>query len=315
MSLTLSLTYCQRGFRAIWLRTYAVIASPRGKEGADGTGLSGLVGSGGANVGKAGDDVAVKQESRWRRLKRLRREWHKKGPITHRPEPTHNPENVYDLNTALQHVRASAWAKFDESVELIFRLNLDPRQAGHNLRGSFSVPHGTGRSDRIAVFVNDEASPEAEAARRVGAHLVGGQSLIQRVRAERGKCLKGFAACLALPEVVPTVAQAVGRILGPKGLLPSPKLGTVISSNVGEDVSQFLRGRVYYRIDKFATLQMNVGKLSFTDDMLRENIVTALVVVRSLKPADVRKGYMKKVVICSSMGPSVKINGDAAIKF
>lgn len=260
-------------------------------------------------VGKEG-----KEEPRWRRLKRLRREWRRKGPPDHRPTPTFDRKGTYDLDAALQHVRSCSWAKFDESVELILQLNVDPRRADHNLRGNHAVPHGTGRADRIAVFVAEDDNAEAKAAKSAGAQLVGGPSLISRIQTDQGKCVRGFAVCLSVPEVASDLAQKAGRILGPKGLLPSPNRGTVIKGDISEAVTDFARGRVYYHIDKFATLHMIVGKLSFTDNMLRDNISSVLEEIWSRKPATVRKRYIKKAFICSSMGPSVMIDCKDALK-
>lgn len=255
-----------------------------------------------------------REETRWQRLKRLRREWRKKGPSNHRPTPTFDRKESYNLDAAIQHVRSCAWAKFDESVELILQLNVDPRRAEHNMRGNISVPHGTGRADRIAVFVAEEDSPEAQAAKAAGACLVGGESLITQLQADRGKSVKGFAACLSVPEVTSDLAQKLGRILGSKGLLPNPNRGTVISRDLDKVVSDFARGRVYYRIDKFATLHMIVGKLSFTDEMLRDNISSVVHHIWNLKPVTVRKRFIKKAFLCSSMGPSVIVNYQDILK-
>lgn len=255
------------------------------------------------------------QESRWRRLKRLRREWYKNGSPANRPSPTYDRKSVHALSDAIAVVRSNSFAKFDESIELVFRLNIDPRQAAHNLRGTLSLPHGTGRSDQIAVFARSES--DVKSATVAGAHLIGGEDLLDRVIATKAKCLKGFTACLATSDMLGDVAGQAGRLLGPKGLLPSLKGGTAIPASekhVDEFVRGFLKGKVYYRVDKFATLQMVVGKLSFDDEALKENIMFAIREVLGMRPRDVRRKYFKKTVLCSSMGPSVVIGAEDEIK-
>lgn len=257
------------------------------------------------------------QESRWRRLKRLRRIWYRGGPPPNRPALVHSKEKIYPLDEAIGYVRKSSFAKFDETLELVVRLNIDPRQAQHNLRGTFSPPHGTGRKDRIVVFAPD-GSDLHDAAKQAGAHKIGFDSLIEEIKSTKAKCLKGFTSCLTTRENIPRIAGKVGRLLGPKGLLPSEKAGTVImGSSVDElvaNIGDFLKGKVYYRVDSTGTLHMNVGKLSFNDEMLEDNIKFVLEGVLGRRPADVRKRYFLKGTICSSMGPGVQISPEAVLR-
>lgn len=252
-----------------------------------------------------------KPENRWQRLKRERRE---APPPKHRSNYKFHTSSRYDLPAALTHVRQSAWASFDESLELVFRLNVDPRHADHNLRGTIHLPHGTGRNDRVAVIAPEENDDVAKLAREAGAHLVGGDSLIERVREERGKCIKGFSACLTTPEMLPTIAQKIGPILGPKGLMPNAKLGTVVTNNVGDVVRQFLRGAITYRVEKAGNMMMNVGKLSFTDQQLSDNVNAAVRAIWEIKPVSVKRGYFQKISVCSSMGPAVLLSHDHLMK-
>lgn len=253
-----------------------------------------------------------KVESRWRRLKRERRE---APPPKHRSTYQFETGITYSIEEALHHVRKSAWAKFDESLELVFRLNVDPRRADHNLRGSFTLPFGTGRADKVAVFVSDLKGHDAQVATNAGAHLVGSDELISEVFETRGKVLKEFSTCIAMSEVVPTLAKKVGRILGPKGLMPSPKMNTVVNTDAAlkEMIANVLKGIVMYRVDKYSSMQLNVGKLSFSDEMLIENVINATRAICNIRPQNVKKSYVQKVFLCSSMGPSVKLAVDQLV--
>lgn len=245
-------------------------------------------------------------ESRWRRLKRERRE---APPPKRRSSYEFDRDTSYSVEDALVHVRKSSWAHFDESLELVLRLNVDPRHADHNLRGSFSLPFGTGRPDKVAVFVSDINGHDAKIARNAGAHLIGSDDLISEIAGNRGKSVKGFAACVAMSEMLPSLAQKAGRILGPKGLMPSAKLGTVVSNDdaLKLTIKELLQGRVMYRVDKASNMHMNVGKLSFSDEMLVHNILVAVRAIWDVRPASVKRSYIKKAIICSSMGPSVQL--------
>lgn len=253
-----------------------------------------------------------KVESRWRRLKRERRE---APPPKYRSTHQFERDATYTVEEALGHVRKSAWANFDESIELVFRLNVDPRRADHNLRGSFSLPFGTGRNDKVAVFVSDLKGHDAQVATDAGAHLVGSDDLIDRVLKTRGKVLKEFSSCISVSEMVPTLAKKVGRILGPKGLMPSPKMNTVVNTDdaLKQMVQNVLKGIVMYRVDKHSSMQLNVGKLSFSDEMLIDNVLSATLAICDIRPLNVKRSYIQKAYICSSMGPSVKLTVDQLV--
>lgn len=245
--------------------------------------------------------------SRWQLLKRKRR-----------LAPTPDNRTAYDFNrklpvplsVALSHVRAAAWAKFDESLELVFRLNIDPRQPSENVRGSLSLPHGTGRDAKVAVFADGLAAKEA---REAGAELVGGQELVDQLKAVRAKTVKGFEACVAVPELLPMVAAGVGKVLGPKGLMPAKKDGTV-GGDVGEIVRRLKKGQVKYRTDRAGNVHLIVGKLSFSDEMIEENVGAATRAIMEARPMTLKKKYMQKASVCSSMGPSVVLDLDKLVR-
>ncbi|CAN8063436.1 unnamed protein product [Agarophyton chilense] len=239
--------------------------------------------------------------SRWRRLKRERRAAPTPANRTKQP---YDRSAEYDLSTALSHVRASQWAKFDESLELVLRLNIDPRHADHNLRGVIRLPHGTGRNEKVAVIAEDDVAERAIAA---GADLVGADELIDKIANEKGKTLKGFAACISVPHLFDKVAAKLGRILGPKGLLPSPKTNTV-TDNVEKILEEIKRGRLCYRTDKAGNMHLHVGKMSFPDDALVENTVEAVRGILAVKPPSLKGKYLLNAIVCSSMGPSVKLD-------
>lgn len=239
--------------------------------------------------------------SRWQRLKRERRA---------RPTPENRTKHkydrgiLYDLPTALSHVRASQWATFDESLELILRLKIDPRQAEQNLRGVISLPHGTGRHDKVAVFADAE---HAELAVAAGADLVGADELIHQIARDKGKQVKGFAECVVVPHLLQNMAASLGKLLGPKRLMPSQKTGTV-TYDVENIIREIKRGRLSYRSDKEGNTHLHVGKLSFSDTQLTENIGVALLEILQIRPQTVKGKYILNAFICSSMGPSVMLD-------
>lgn len=245
--------------------------------------------------------------SRWQLLKRKRRL---------APTPENRTAYEYDrklpvpLSTALSHVRAAAWAKFDESVELVFRLNVDPRQAPENVRGSLQLPHGTGREAKVAVFADGVAAKEA---REAGAEIVGAQELVDQLKDDGGKTVKGFEACVAVTELLPMVAAGIGKVLGPKGLMPAKKDGTV-GGDVGDIVRRLKKGQLKYRTDRAGNVHLIVGKLSFSDDMLEENVCAATRAIMEARPKTIRKKYLQKATVCSSMGPSVMLDLEKLVR-
>lgn len=254
------------------------------------------------------ENPEVKTLSRWQVLKAARRA---APPPKRRSTYTFDQRAEYSLADALTHVRASSWASFDETLEVVFRLNLDPRRAEQNIRGTAALPHGTGKPVKVAVFAFP--GPLADGAREAGADLVGGEELIDQVARSKGSNLKGFAACVATPEIVPKMAAAVGRILGPKGMMPNKKTGSV-TGQPGEAVEKLKRGQVGYRVDRFGSVAARVGKLSFEDGMLTENLLSVTRAIMAARPEVVKKKYMLSVHMSSSMGPSARLEPIALSK-
>ncbi|CDF38813.1 unnamed protein product [Chondrus crispus] len=239
--------------------------------------------------------------SRWQRLKRKRRA--ERTPAN-RTAYRFDRAAPAPLPAALAHVRAAAWAAFDESLELVLRLNIDPRKAAENIRGAALLPHGTGRPARVAAFAE---GIDADAARAAGADRVGADDLVAQIAADRAKSLKGFHACVAVPELLPTVAARVGMLLGPKGLMPAKKDGTV-GPDVAQIVTRLKSGQIRFRTDRAGNVHLIVGKLSFADHLLIDNVCAATAAIMDARPHTVKKKYLEKAFLCSSMGPSVKLD-------
>ena len=199
---------------------------------------------------------------------------------------------LYTPKEAMTLAKELASAKFDETVEVAIRLGVDTRKADQNVRGSISLPHGTGKTVRVAVFAEGEKAREAEAA---GADLVGGDELVAAV--EKGNL--DFDAAIATPQL--------GRILGPRGLMPNPKLGTV-TMDVAKMVSELKAGRVEYRADRYGICHVPMGKASFEVQQLVENYGALLTEILRVKPSSAKGKYVKSVVISSTMGPGIKID-------
>jgi len=190
-------------------------------------------------------------------------------------------------------------AKFDESVELAFRLGVDPRKADQLVRGTVSLPHGTGRSVRVAAFATGDKAREA---REAGADLVGGEDLVNEV-------IKGnidFDAAVATPDMMPLVGRA-GRVLGPRGLMPNPKAGTV-TPDIGKAVREIKAGKLEYRVDRQSNLSMVIGKRSFDERRLAENYLTVVDEILRAKPSAAKGKYLRSVTLSSTMGPGIRID-------
>jgi len=205
----------------------------------------------------------------------------------------------YDVRTALTLVKEIASAKFDESVDVAMKLGVDPRHADQQVRGTVVLPHGTGRQVRVAVFAKGDKAREAEAA---GAEIVGAEDLVQRV--EGGQI--DFDVVVATPDMMGLVGR-LGRILGPKGLMPNPKAGTV-TLEVGEAVRQIKAGKVEFRVNKEAGMHVPIGRVSFETDKLYENFRALMDAVLRAKPAAAKGQYLRKIAISSTMGPGIKLN-------
>ena len=190
-------------------------------------------------------------------------------------------------------------AKFDETVELAFRLGVDPRKAEQMIRGTVTMPHGTGRSVRVAAFAQGDKAREAQEA---GADIVGGEDLVNEV-------LKGnidFDAAAATPDMMPLVGRA-GRVLGPRGLMPNPKAGTV-TADIGKAIRDIKGGKVEYRVDRQGNLHLLIGKRSFEEPRLLENYLTVVDEILRAKPSTAKGKYLKSVTLSSTMGPGIRID-------
>ena len=209
-----------------------------------------------------------------------------------------DPTVARPLPDALKLIKERASAKFDETVELAMNLNLDPRKPDQNLRGAVMLPHGTGKTVRVAVFARGDRAKEAEAA---GADVVGAEDLAERVQAGQ----IDFDRAIATPDLMSLVGP-LGMILGPRGLMPNPRLGTV-TQNVAEAVGAAKGGQVEYRAEKAGIVHAGVGKASFTEEALADNVRAFVGAIVRGKPSGVRGTYIKKVSVSSTMGPGVKV--------
>jgi large subunit ribosomal protein L1 len=208
-------------------------------------------------------------------------------------------ERQYPPQEALQLLQQLPQAKFDETVEVAFRLGVDPRKADQMVRGTVSLPHGTGRSVRVAAFATGDKAREAQEA---GADVVGGEDLVNEV-------LKGnieFDAPVATPDVMALVGRA-GRVLGPRGLMPNPKAGTV-TMDIGKAVRDIKAGKLEYRVDRQGNLHLVIGKRSFDEQRLLENYLAVVDEVVRAKPATAKGRYLKTVTLSSTMGPGIHID-------
>jgi large subunit ribosomal protein L1 len=206
---------------------------------------------------------------------------------------------LYTVGESVDLVKSLASAKFDETVELAVRLGVDPRKADQIVRGTLSLPEGTGRTVRIAVFAAGEAAAEARSA---GADVIGADDLVAKIN---GGFLD-FDVAIATPDLMGQVGT-LGRVLGPRGLMPNPKTGTV-TTDVGKAVTEFKGGRVEYRTDKVGNVHIRVGKASFTRDQLIANIRAVLDELQRAKPAASKGRYLLSVTLSSTMGPGVHVD-------
>jgi len=209
----------------------------------------------------------------------------------------------YTLEDATKLVAVGSGVKFDESVELAIRLGVDPRHADQNVRGTVALPHGTGRSVRVAVFAKGEKAKEATEA---GADIVGADDLVARIRDEG---FTDFDSAVATPDMMGAVGK-IGKILGPRGLMPNPKVGTV-TMDVGSVVRSLKAGQVEYRVDKAGIVQVPVGKVSFGADKLLENAQAVINSLMRAKPASAKGQYVLTAAMSSTMGPGVRLDTSA----
>ena len=211
-----------------------------------------------------------------------------------------DPLKYYEAAEAIELVKQTGKAKFDETVELSIRLGVDPRHADQQVRGAVVLPHGTGKTVRVLVFAK---GPKAEEAKAAGADFVGDMDMVQKIQQENWF---GFDVCVATPDMMGVVGR-IGRILGPKGLMPNPKSGTV-TMDVTKAISDIKAGKVEYRVDKTAIAHCPIGKVSFESEKLSENLTALMEAIIKAKPAAAKGQYVRSCVVASTMGPGVKIN-------
>jgi large subunit ribosomal protein L1 len=208
--------------------------------------------------------------------------------------------NLYDVSAAVNLVKETSYAKFDETVECHVRLGVDSRHADQQVRGAVVLPHGTGKDVRVLVFAKGEKLNEAEAA---GADFVGGDDLVAKIQSENWF---EFDVCVATPDMMGVVGK-IGRVLGPKGLMPNPKAGTV-TMDVAKAVKEIKAGKIEYRLDKTNIIHVPIGKVSFEHQKLTENFKTLIEAIVKAKPSAAKGQYLKSITLATSMGPGVRLN-------
>jgi large subunit ribosomal protein L1 len=207
--------------------------------------------------------------------------------------------SVYSIEDAVKILKENAKTKFDETIEVAMNLGVDPRHADQMVRGTVSLPHGTGKSLRVAVFAKDAKADEARAA---GADIVGAEDLMEQVQGG----MMDFDRCIATPDMMGVVGR-LGKVLGPKGLMPNPKLGTV-TMNVAEAIQAAKAGQIEFRVEKMGIIHAGVGKASFSAEQLSENIAAFVGAIQQAKPTGAKGTYLKKVSVTSTMGPGIKLD-------
>jgi large subunit ribosomal protein L1 len=212
---------------------------------------------------------------------------------------------LYGLKEAVEAVKQTAYAKFDESVDLAIRLGVDPKRSDQTVRGTTVLPHGTGKKLRVLVFAKGEKEQEA---RQAGADYVGAEDLMEKIKGG----WMDFDCAVATPDLMAAVGK-LGKVLGPRGLMPNPKTGTV-TFEVGKAIQEIRKGRVEYKVEKAGIVHVPIGKVSFEADRLFENAQAILESVIKAKPASCKGKYLKSVTISSTMGPGVKLDTAAIAK-
>ncbi len=215
-------------------------------------------------------------------------------------------ERLYSLTEGLNLAKTlseSAERKFDETIEVAVRLGVDPRKADQMVRGTVALPSGTGKDVRIAVFAAGDAANEA---REAGADFVGADDLAEQVQGG----MLDFDVTIATPDMMPLVGR-IGRILGPRGLMPNPKTGTV-TTDVGKAVSEFKGGKVEYRTDRYGNVHVPIGKVSFDEDALQQNLAAVIDELMKAKPSAAKGRYLRKITVSTTMGPGVHIDPSSA---
>ncbi|MGO3752250.1 MAG: 50S ribosomal protein L1 [Peptoniphilaceae bacterium] len=213
---------------------------------------------------------------------------------------------LYDVNEAIELVQKTSTTKFDATVELAVRLGVDPRHADQQVRGTTVLPHGTGKTKRVLVLAKGEKIKEAEAA---GADYAGGEELVEKIQKENWF---EFDVVVATPDMMGVVGK-IGRVLGPKGLMPNPKSGTV-TFDVAKAVEETKAGKVEYRVDKAAIINVPIGKVSFGSEKLKDNFTALMSAIIKAKPAAAKGRYLKSVTLATTMGPGIKLNGQKLVE-
>lgn len=208
-------------------------------------------------------------------------------------------KKFYGLEEAIDLVVSNATAKFNETVDIAINLNIDPKKSDQNLRGALVLPHGTGKTYRVAVFAK---GPKAEEAKQAGADIVGSDELVEQI--QRGEF--NFDRCIATPDMMALVGR-VGKLLGPKGLMPNPKLGTV-TMDVKGAVAAVKGGQVEYRTDKGGVIHAGIGKVRFDKEQLIQNAKAFIDTIQKSRPAGIKGSYVKKISLSSTMGPSITLD-------
>ncbi len=223
----------------------------------------------------------------------------KKGKRYNEALTKYDPQHLYGGQESIELVRSLAQAKFDETIDLVIRLGVDPRKSEEMVRGTVALPSGTGKNVRVAVFAQGET---ATAAKEAGADFVGGEDLAAEV--EGG--MLDFDVAISTPEMMPTVGK-LGRALGPRGLMPNPKSGTV-TDDPAKAVQDFKGGKVEFRTDRYGNVQVPIGKASFEAPALFNNLKAVVEELERLKPSSAKGRYFRKVSVSSTMGPSIQID-------
>ena len=224
----------------------------------------------------------------------------KKGKRYQEAAKLRDKTNLYEAPEAIAIVKKAASAKFDETIEAHLKMGLDGRHADQQIRGAVVLPHGTGKKVRILVFAKDAKAEEAQAA---GADFVGGDELIPKIQNEGWL---DFDVVVATPDMMGVVGR-LGRVLGPKGLMPNPKAGTV-TMDVTKAINEIKAGKIEYRLDKTNIIHVPIGKASFTEEQLADNFQTLIDAINKARPAAVKGQFLKSVTLTSTMGPGVKVN-------
>jgi large subunit ribosomal protein L1 len=206
---------------------------------------------------------------------------------------------VYELEEALKVIKDASFAKFDETVDVAVRLGVNPKHADQMVRGSVMLPHGTGKETRVVVFAKGEKEKEAVSA---GADVVGAESLIEKIT----QGWLDFDKAIATPDMMGMVGK-IGKILGPRGLMPNPKVGTV-TFNVSDAVADLKKGKIEFKVDKAGIVHARTGKISFAVEKLRDNVTALIDALMKLKPPTSKGVYLKSIVLSTTMGPGIKVN-------